>query len=106
VAKGPPRHDTGRTHTRRGTEHGSVTLGGRRVPVVRPRVRTVGDNPAKVPLSTYQRLADADLLSEQVTARMLAGIPTRTYPVALEPSARPSSRPPFRPRSRPCRAGS
>ncbi len=79
------RHDTDRTHTRHGTEHGTVTLGGRRVPVTRPRVRTVGEDAHEVPLTSYQTLADADLLTEQVTARMLAGISTRKYPVALEP---------------------
>ena len=34
------RHKPDRTHTRHGTEHGTVTLGGRRLPVDRPRVRT------------------------------------------------------------------
>jgi putative transposase len=82
-AKG--RHNPERTHTRHGTEQGSVTLGGRRLPVTRPRVRTVGDDAAEAPLSSYAAFADADLLSEQVTARMLAGISTRKYPVALEP---------------------
>jgi putative transposase len=82
-AKG--RHDAERTHTRHGTEQGSVTLGGRRLPVTRPRVRTVGDDSAEAPLSSYAAFADVDLLSEQVTARMLAGISTRKYPVALEP---------------------
>ncbi len=33
------KHDPDRTATRHGTEAGSVTLGGRRVPVSRPRVR-------------------------------------------------------------------
>src|SRR3954468_15917443 len=33
------RHDPGRTAVRHGHERGSVTLGGRRVPVTRPRVR-------------------------------------------------------------------
>jgi hypothetical protein len=33
------RHDPDRSATRHGTEAGSVTLGGRRVPVTRPRVR-------------------------------------------------------------------
>ena len=33
------RHDPDRTATRHGSEAGSVTLGGRRVPVTRPRVR-------------------------------------------------------------------
>jgi putative transposase len=32
-----------------------------------------------------RRVSDTDLLTEQVTARMLAGISTRKYPVALEP---------------------
>src|SRR4029079_11903821 len=33
------RHDQGRIAVRHGREHGSVSLGGRRVPVTRPRVR-------------------------------------------------------------------
>ena len=33
------RHDPDRTHVRHGTEAGSVVLGGRKVPVRRPRVR-------------------------------------------------------------------
>jgi len=79
------RHDAERTHTRHGNEDGTVTLGGRRVPVTRPRVRTVGDEPEEATLASYATFADTDLLSEQVTARMLAGISTRKYPVALEP---------------------
>ncbi|MFO7962163.1 MAG: IS256 family transposase [Nitriliruptoraceae bacterium] len=79
------RHNPERTHTRHGTEDGTVTLGGRRVPVTRPRVRTVGDEPEETALDSYATFADTDLLSEQVTARMLAGISTRKYPVALEP---------------------
>ncbi len=40
LACGPRgKHDPDRTATRHGTEAGSVTLGGRRVPVRRPRVR-------------------------------------------------------------------
>ncbi len=79
------RHDADRTHNRHGTEHGSVTLGGRRLPVTRPRVRTVGDHAEEAALASYATFADSDLLAEQVTARMLAGISTRKYPVALEP---------------------
>ena len=79
------RHNPQRTHSRHGTEHGTVTLGGRRLPVGRPRVRTVGDDPEEATLASYATFADTDLLSEQVTARMLAGISTRKYPVALEP---------------------
>ena len=79
------KHDADRATTRHGTEAGSVTLGGRRVPVRRPRVRTVGDDASEVPLESYTTLAAADLLAEGIVARMLAGISTRRYPVALEP---------------------
>jgi len=79
------RHAPDRTASRHGTERGSVTLGGRRLPVTRPRVRTVGDDAREVGLTSYATFADSDLLAEQVTARMLAGISTRKYPVALEP---------------------
>ena len=78
------RHNPERAHTRHGTEDGSLTLGGRRLPVDRPRVRTVGGEPEEATLTSYATFADTDLLSEQVTARMLAGISTRKYPVALE----------------------
>ena len=83
------RHDAARTAVRHGTEPGSVTLGGRRVPVRRPRVRTIagedGDPAREMPLESYTTLAATDLLAEGIVARMLAGISTRRYPVALEP---------------------
>jgi hypothetical protein len=37
------RHDLNRSAYRHGSENGKVTLGGRRIGVRRPRVRTVGD---------------------------------------------------------------
>src|SRR5450631_1259439 len=49
-----------RTAVRHGREDGEVTLGGRRVEVKRPRVRTA-DGEAEVPLSTYEHFADRDL---------------------------------------------
>jgi len=85
------RHDPDRTMNRHGSQPASVTLGGRRVPVRRPRVRTIpdadgDDTPEReVPLETYTTLAATDLLAEGIVARMLAGISTRRYPVALEP---------------------
>jgi len=54
------RHDPERTAVRHGTEKGSVTLGGRRVPVTRPRARTV--NGHEVQLQTYAQFAADDLL--------------------------------------------
>ena len=59
------KHDPDRTANRHGTEAGTVTLGGRRVPVRRPRVRTVAsdDEPEReVALEAYQTFASTDLL--------------------------------------------
>ena len=61
-----------------------MTLGGRRVAVKRPRVRTA-DGESEVPLSTYEHFADRDALEEVVLERMLAGVSTRQYRRAQEP---------------------
>jgi putative transposase len=78
------RHDPDRTATRHGSERGSVTLGGRRVPVTRPRVRAV-DGSGEVPVPTYELFTGTELLGRMAMERMLAGVSTRRYPVALEP---------------------
>jgi hypothetical protein len=44
------RHDPGRCAVRHGTGDGSVTLGGRRVPVTRPRVRAL-DGTGELPVA-------------------------------------------------------
>jgi putative transposase len=73
-----------RTAVRHGHEDGEVTLGGRRVPIERPRVRTA-DGESEVPLSTYEHFADREQLGEVVLERMLAGVSTRQYRRAQEP---------------------
>ncbi len=73
-----------RTAVRHGHEDGEVTLGGRRVPVRRPRARTA-DGESEVPLETYEHFADRDRLGEVVLERMLAGVSTRQYRRAQEP---------------------
>jgi transposase-like protein len=78
------RHDLDRAATRHGSERGSVTLGGRRVPVVRPRVRAV-DGSGELPVPAYELFSGTELLGKMAMERMLAGVSTRTYPVALEP---------------------
>jgi putative transposase len=78
------RHDPDRAATRHGRERGSVTLGGRRVPVTRPRVRAV-DGSGEVPVPTYELFTGTELLGRMAVERMLAGVSTRRYPVALEP---------------------
>src|SRR5215207_312219 len=78
------RHDPGRSAVRHGHEHGSVTLGGRRVPVTRPRVRAA-DGSGELPVPTYELFSGTEILGAMAMERMLAGLSTRRYPVGLEP---------------------
>lgn len=78
------RHNPNRKATRHGTENGSVTLGGRRVGVEKPRVRSA-DGSAEVSLSTYEHFANRDPLTELIFERMLAGVSTRNYARTGEP---------------------
>jgi putative transposase len=78
------RHDPDRVAVRHGHEGGEVTLGGRRVEVQRPRVRTA-DGGSEVQLSTYEHFADRDPLARVVLERMLAGVSTRRYRRTQEP---------------------
>ena len=81
-AKG--RHLPERTAVRHGSEPGQVTLGGRRVRVRRPRVRTA-DGTHEVAVPTYQAFAATDLLDQLAVERMLAKLSCRRYPAGLEP---------------------
>jgi putative transposase len=77
------RHDPERTATRHGHGAGSVSLGGRRVPVERPRMRAT-DGSGEVPVASYELFSQTDVLGRMAMERMLAGLSTRRYPVALE----------------------
>jgi putative transposase len=77
------KHDAGRAAVRHGTGKGSVTLGGRRVRVDRPRARSIDGH--EVPLSSYAHFAAEDLLSQVVMERMLAGVATRRHARTAEP---------------------
>jgi putative transposase len=78
------RHNPGRTALRHGSEPGSVTLGGRRVRVDRPRVRTA-DKTREVPVPTWEAFAGSELLDQLAVERMLARLSTRRYRAGLEP---------------------
>ena len=78
------KHNAERTAVRHGHEDGAVTLGGRRVEVRRPRVRSA-DGESEVPLLTYEHFADRDPLARVVLERMLAGVSTRRYRRTQEP---------------------
>ncbi len=81
------KHDATRTAVRHGRERGSVTLGGRRVPVTRPRVR-VADGSAELPIPSYELFTSTEILGRMAMEKMLAGLSTRRYPVGLEPVGR------------------
>jgi transposase-like protein len=88
VAGPKGRHDPDRGAYRHGSEAGKVTLGGRLIPVRRPRVRTVADEHGigrEVHLESYDKFASVDLLAEHMVASMLAGLSGRRYASALEP---------------------
>jgi putative transposase len=78
------RHNPGRTAVRHGHENGSVTLGGRRVPVTRPRVRAA-DGSGELPVASYELFSSTEILGRMAMEKMLAGLSTRRYPVGLEP---------------------
>ena len=78
------KHDEARTAVRHGRERGSVTLGGRRVPVSRPRVRAA-DGSGELPVASYELFSSTEILGKLAMEKMLAGLSTRRYPVGLEP---------------------
>jgi putative transposase len=78
------RHDSARAAVRHGSGDGSVTLGGRRVPVARPRMRAV-DGTGELPVPAYELFSQTEVLGRMAMERMLAGLSTRRYQVGLEP---------------------
>jgi hypothetical protein len=78
------KHDPDRTAKRHGHEDGSMTLGGRRVQVSRPRMRTADDE-RELPVTTYEHFADRDPLTRAVMDRMLVGVSSRKFAAVGEP---------------------
>jgi len=78
------KHNPDRAALRHGTGTGSVTLGGRRVPVQRPRMRAA-DGSGEVAVPAYDLFNDTEILGRMAMERMLAGLSTRRYRVGLEP---------------------
>jgi putative transposase len=78
------KHDAGRSAVRHGAEDGSVTLGGRRVGVRRPRVRA-SDGSGELPVPAYDLFSSTELLGEMALAKMMAKLSTRRYRAGLEP---------------------
>jgi putative transposase len=79
------KHDPDRTATRHGHEDGSMTLGGRRVPVSRPRIRTADDeHELELPQPARSRAAAA---TSSTTSRFSTGT---SLPLSRESHATPT----------------
>lgn len=75
-------HEPERPASRAGRTPSEVVLGGRKVTIQRPRVRTAA---GEVPLPTFQTMAATDPLDRRVVEQMLVGVATRQYARSLEP---------------------
>jgi putative transposase len=78
------KHQTDRVAVRHGGQSGSVTLGGRRVAVRRPRVRAANGS-GEIAVPSYELFSGAEVLGRMAMERMLAGLSTRRYRHGLEP---------------------
>lgn len=78
------RHDPDRVAVRHGHEDGSVALGGRKVPVRRPRVRSA-DKSRELEIPAYEHFASSEVLGRLALEKMLAKLSTRRYRFGLEP---------------------
>ena len=75
--------DPDRQATRYGYDDGSAVLGGRRVAVRKPRVRSMAGE--EVPLPTYQWVNREDPLAGRALEQMIVGVSTRNFSRSLEP---------------------
>jgi putative transposase len=79
------KHNADRAGYRHGAEPGSVTLGGRRVPVTRPRVRAA-DGSGELHLPSYDLFSSTEILGKMALEKMIAGLSSRRYAAGLEPT--------------------
>ncbi|MDQ3571189.1 MAG: IS256 family transposase [Actinomycetota bacterium] len=73
-----------RTSKRHGNDDGEVSLGGRRMPVRRPRIRTADDT-KEVAVPSYELFSSTEVLGRMALERMMAKLSTRRYQSGLEP---------------------
>src|SRR5271170_7372821 len=79
------KHNPRRDGYRHGAGAGSVTLGGRRLPVSRPRVRAA-DGSGELHLPSYDLFSSTEILGQLALEKMLAGLSSRRYVRGLEPA--------------------
>jgi putative transposase len=76
-------HVAGRAATRAGHVASSLTLGGRRAEVKRPRVRSLDGHELSLP--SWQTWSSRDPLHERAVEQMVLGVSSRRYARSLEP---------------------
>jgi hypothetical protein len=79
------KHNPGRAGYRHGSEAGSVTLGGRRLAMTRPRVRAA-DGSGELHLPSYDLFSSTEVLGRLALEKMIAGLSSRRYAAGLEPA--------------------
>jgi putative transposase len=84
-----PKHaqSEGREAYRHGHCAGSLVMGGRRVTLPRPRVRSLQGRELELP--AWKQWSDEDPLEQRALAQMLLGVSTRGYASSLEPLPAP-----------------
>lgn len=78
------KHNPDRSAVRHGHDTGSVVLGGRRLPIRRPRVRTA-DGTGEISIPAYELFSCIEILDEMALGKMLGKLSTRRYRLGLEP---------------------
>jgi len=76
----------GREYYRYGYDESPAVLGGRKVQVLKPRVREVDGGEVELP--TWRDISEEDPLGERAVEQMLVGVSTRSYERSLEPLPR------------------
>ncbi|MCX7922692.1 MAG: transposase [Clostridia bacterium] len=77
------KHNKTRTAYRHGYEKSSVTLGGQKIAVDRPRVRSKSEN-IELPIETLSHFQEEDILNNAALKRIIHGVSTRKYQHTLD----------------------
>lgn len=77
------KRNPGRKGYRYGTQSGCIVLGGQKVRIDKPRIRTV-DGRREVPLAIYGRLQRANVIDHTVARRLVRGVSSRNYRSVIE----------------------
>lgn len=80
---GHRKRNLGRTGYRYGKQSGYIVMGGQKVRIEKPRVRTI-DGRREVPLAIYGRLQQAEVIDQTVARRLVRGVSCRNYRSVIE----------------------